>query len=680
MSELTLSRRPWHLGALELPHRIVMGSMHTGAETLEDGGASLAAFYRERVAGGASLIVTGGLAVDAAGRGGPDYAVLTEPAVVERLSHVTAEVHAAGGRILAQLFHAGRYAITGGAWQAVAPSVVPWRAARGELPRELRADEIAATIAAFADAAVAARTAGFDGVEIMASEGYLLNEFLSPLTNLRDDEFGGDAARRLVVPSRVVSAVRGAVGEGFPVTVRISGDDLMPGSSPPEEHDGIAVAIAGLGVDALSVGVGWHESAVPTVQLAVPKGAWVAIAERIAVALDAADAAVPVIASNRITSLGEAEAVLARGRITAVALARPFLADPAIVARSFAGSPALVNPCIGCDQACIDRSLVFRRVSCLVNPRAGRETELPLAIETRRRIAVVGAGPAGLAAAEDLVRRGHAVTLFEERERLGGQFALAALVPGKADYGEAVRAAERRLRAAGAELRLGCSPRPEELADFDGVVLATGVRPRPIDLEGALAPHVLDYETAFVHGVPEGSVAIIGGGGIAVDLAASLVEPSDPGRRAEAFAAVHGVPGAAALAPPRMPEARAPRLGAAVTMLRRSGRFGAGIGITSRWVALAALERAGVRMRSGIAYRRIIPGGVEIEGSDGAVELVPGETVVVCAGQEPNDPLGAALTAMGIRHELAGGVRGAAGLDAVRATSEGLAAARAITR
>lgn len=684
---------PWSLGPLRVPHRVVMGSMHTGLETREDGGAALAAFYRERVEGGAALVITGGLAVSSAGRGGPDYAVLGAPGVADRLAAVTRAVHDAGGLVLAQLFHAGRYAVMTGLVDAagrpersVAPSAVPWRGARGETPVELDAAGVERAVADFAAAARAAIRAGFDGVEVMASEGYLVNQFCSPLTNLRDDEWGGDAVRRRRFALAVARAVREAVPR-HAVTVRVSGDDLMPGSSTPEEVDALAVELATAGVDGISVGVGWHESRVPTVQAPVPHGAWLPVAARVAAAVRGGAHPVPVIASNRLTDLRDAEAALAGGAIDAVALARPFLADPRIVSRSAAGRFEDVNTCIGCDQACIDRSLTFRPVSCLVNPRAGRERELPVAaVARRRRIAVVGGGPAGLAAAVDLARGGHAVTLFEASAELGGQFTLAARIPGKEDYAATPRAAARALARHGAEVRLGVRAGAGDLAGFDGVVLATGVRPRRIDLPGAGLPHVLDYERALREGVPEGPVAIVGGGGIGIDVATFLVEPHAAPERAEAFVRRFGLdPEGAALdrlrvgwaaRPPRPP--RAARDGSLVTVLRRSGRFAAGVGISMRWVVLDALRAAGVALTSGIRYRAITPDGVEVEHEDGRVELVPGGTVVVCAGQERHDPLGRELAAAGIRFEVVGGARDAREVDAVRAMTEGLEAARRI--
>lgn len=680
---------PWWLGDLRLPHRVVVGSMHTGLEVRDDGGAALAAFYRERVEGGASLIITGGLAVTSAGRGGPDYAVLTDPAVHDRLRVAVRAVHDAGGFICAQLFHAGRYALLNGLTnaegrqeQAVAPSPVPWAAARGAVPRQLTAAGIGQTIAAFAESAGLARELGFDAVEVMASEGYLINQFCSPVTNLRDDEWGGEHRMRFAV--EVVRAVRAAV-HGIPVVVRLSGDDLMPGAPHPDEYARLAVTLAQEGADGISVGIGWHESRVPTVQAPVPHGAWLAAAERVSSALRTAASSAAVIASNRFTDVRDVETVLSRGTVDAVALARPFLADPRILERSRLGDFGAVNTCIGCDQACIDRSLVSEPVSCLVNPRAGREAAHPvLPTRSRSHVAVVGGGPAGLAAALDLARRGHGVTVFESGERLGGQFRLAARIPGKEDYAATPRAAALELERLGARVLLDTTATPDHLAGFDGVVLASGVRPRAIDVPGAELPHVIDYERAILHGVGEGPVVIIGGGGIGVDVATMLVEPADALERAVRFGPRFGLPWRADLLEAERGEwsnrsqERTPLPGSQVTVLRRSGKFGAGIGITARWVVLGALKDAGVAMISGVRYREITADGVVVERENDEATLLPAATVVVCAGQESHAPLAEALAASGIRFELVGGARDAAGVDAVRATSEGLAAARRI--
>ncbi|ARC57310.1 2,4-dienoyl-CoA reductase [NADPH] [Frondihabitans sp. 762G35] len=666
--------------------------MHTGLETRDDGGEALARFYRERVEGGADLVITGGLAVNAEGRGGVDYAVLGDPASDARLRVAVAAVHEAGGAIAAQLFHAGRYALTEGlvgpdgeAAEVVAPSAVAWRGARGAVPRALDEAGILRTIDDFAHAARTAEGLGFDAVELMASEGYLVNQFCSPITNLRDDAWGGDAARRRRFAVAVVDAIGAAVSPGFPVSVRISGDDLMPGSSTPGDVDDLVRALVDAGVDGISVGVGWHESRVPTVQAAVPHGVWVPLAERIAgVVREGSRPGVAVIASNRLTDLRDAEDVLRRGRVDAVAMARPFLADPAIVAKSLSGRFDLVTPCIGCNQACIDRSLFGRAVSCLVNPRAGRELEFALVPSRRnRRVAVVGAGPAGLSAALDLARRGSDVTVFEARPALGGQFDLAASIPGKEDYAGPVDSFRAELELLGATIVTGRRVAVPDLVSFDHVVVATGVEPRALDLPGADLPHVLTYERALREGVPPGSVAIVGAGGIGIDTATFLVESGRESVRASAFARENGLPEgstAAASAPQRRAVARPHevRPGASVTVLSRSGTFGSGTGPTSRWVALGRLRAAGVRLVGPIEYREIRAGVVDVVDESGAVVEVPADVVIVCAGQEPVRGLVESLAAAGLPHTVVGGALDASGVDAVRATTQGLEAARAI--
>ncbi|WP_069711321.1 FAD-dependent oxidoreductase [Curtobacterium sp. ER1/6] len=688
---------PWTLGPLHLRNRVVMGSMHTGLEVLDDGGAALAAFYRERAAGGVGCIVTGGIAISDEARGGPDFAVFGAGGADERFRVAVEAVHEEGGAVLAQLFHAGRYALASGMvdrhgrpQRVVAPSALPWAAARGVVPTELSADEVGRTVEDFAAAARAARAIGFDGVEIMASEGYLVNQFQSPLTNLRDDEWGGDAVRRRRFAVEVVRAVRSAVPD-LAVTIRLSGADLMPGSTTEDEVDALVHDLLPLGLDGISVGIGWHESRTPTVQAAVPHGAWLAYAARVARVVRASDhPEVRVIASNRMTDLRDGEAVLGDGLLDAVALARPFLADPDLVRRSLDGRFDLVNTCIGCNQACLDRSIVGTPVSCLVNPRAGRELAFPARPTTApKRVDVVGGGPAGLAAAVDAARRGHRVTLWEADRALGGQFALAAAIPGKEDYAATVRAARAELDDRGATVHLGRPATTTDLLGSDAVVLAPGVVPRVVDLPGADLPHVVSYETALRDGVPPGTVAIVGGGGIGVDTAAFLVESPDEVVRAAAFAERWDVDVAADVigdVPQRLPASdRLLRPGDQVTVLRRSGRFGQGVGITSRWVAVGRLRDAGVRMVGGVQeYLRIEPGALWIRDEDGLERAVPADHVVVCAGQErasrPDtdgvDGLVAALRAAGVAHEVVGGARDARSVDAVRATSEALEAVR----
>ncbi|GAA2617861.1 FAD-dependent oxidoreductase [Streptomyces axinellae] len=672
--------RPGAIGTLTLPHRVIMGAMHLNLEVTGDRGAALAAFYAERARAGAALIVTGGIAVSPAGAGGPGYAVLGDSTDEAALSAAVRAVHGHGALIALQLFHAGRYALPGRSdGPPLAPSPVHSRFSRST-PRELTGDEIDATVRDFASGARTARELGFDAVEVMGSEGYLVNQFTAPLTNRRDDGWGGDSERRRRFPVAVTRAVRAAVGPGFPVLFRMSGADLVEGGTPAEDLDPLAVALAGAGADALAVGVGWHESPVPTVQAQVAPGAWAGAAVNVKRALrEAGRGALPVIASHRFNRLAQAEKVLAGGEVDFVAMARPFLADPEIVAKSASGRAEAVNLCVACNQACVDRSFGTQRVSCLVNPRAGHEREFPTgpAAGTGRtgkrpaRYAVLGAGIAGLEAARALAALGGHVEVYEATAEPGGQFRMAAQAPGKADFAATIRHHVRELRERGAVLHLGHRVVPADipaLSGLDGVVLATGVLPaRPV-LRGAALPHVLGYHEAFADPWALGPrVAVLGGGGIAVDLAHLLVTGRDP-RPAPVSA-----PAPERQARPRRAAARE------VTLLRRGRRIGEGIGPSTRWVVMGELRAAGVRMLTGVTYREITPGGVVLADSGGE-RLVPADHVVLAVGQRPVADLLGPLRAAGVPCAVAGGAAGTQGLDAVRATAEGLRAAHRLAR
>jgi 2,4-dienoyl-CoA reductase (NADPH2) len=709
---------PIEIGGLKLPHRVVMGSMHLGLEGAEDGPERVAAFYRERAQGGAGLIVTGGWAVSEDGAADASYGVLgraergratgegeppgsrgrrsgsasapgaADDATLRALEAIASSTAGTEASIALQLFHAGRYALADSPGEVVAPSAVTSRVSRVE-PRALGADEVWDVVAEFARGAVLARELGFAAVEIMGSEGYLVDQFLSPATNLRDDEWGGDAERRMRFGIEVASAVREAVGAGFPVLFRMTGAELMPASRPWAEVEDFARALVAAGVDALNVGVGWHESPVPTVQGAVPSGAFLPWASAIASAVD-----VPAIGGNRVNKLEDAEAALAFGGIDLISMSRPFLADPRLMEKG--KGRAAINLCISCDQACIDRSLVGGHVSCLVNPRSGHEVDFPAPSPQRSqksadsadkcersapagRFVVVGGGPAGLEAARALATLGGEVHLFEAREELGGQFRWARLVPGKEDYGATISYFEAELRQLGVHVHLGREVGEgdaELLGDCAGVVLATGVHPRAADIPGSTLPHVVDYASAFEDGVGAArSVAIVGGGGIGVDLAHLLTHtPSG----ADDFYARFG------LRPPVEPFRRIGTVslhsnpltdGKRVTVMRRSGRIGAGIGRTTRWVWLDALKHAGVATRTGLSYRRITADGVEIELEDGSVETIAAERVVIAAGQERRDELRPLLERLGVPFRVVGGAENPSELNAVRAFGDGLRAA-----
>lgn len=653
------------IGTLNLPNRVVMGSMHLG---FEHDGDALAAFYAERARGGAGLIVTGGSCVNRAGAGGRNYSFINEDAAAAPLRQAVEAVHAAGGRIALQLFHAGRYALRSSfGIVPVAPSAIPSRFSP-DPPRALDGEEILTTIEDFARGAFRARDLGFDAVEVMASEGYLINQFLSPLTNRRDDAWGGDLDGRMRFAREILRAIRGTGGAEFCIIFRISGADLMPRSTSSEETLEFARTLARDGVDALNVGIGWHESAIPTVQHLVPSGIWVPYAA----AVKSAVGSLPVIASNRINSLERADEVLAAGSVDFISMARPFLADSQIVAKAARNESGLVNTCIACNQACIDRSLLDEPVSCMVNPRAGRElafVENGVAPKRRALFAVIGGGPAGMESARALAALGHFVELFEAQDELGGQFRMARKIPGKSDFGETIRYFTNELARLRVAVRLGS--RVEDAAmlrGFDAVVVATGVMPRNVTLAGADLPHVASYADVLLNDAPVGDrVAIVGAGGIGVDVAHYLSFGKVTADESTRFLYEQGL--------------AAPSDGALVVdgrrqvaVMRRGAPIGDHIGKTTRWAVLRALRAAGVETLPNVTYEAIVPHGVRVR-TAGGERTIEAETVIIAAGQERNDGLLAPIRALGIPYRVVGGARDAGELNAVRAFDDGLRAA-----
>ena len=661
---------PLDLGFTTLRNRVVMGSMHVGLEEAPDGFARMAAFYAERAAGGAGLIVTGGIAPNEAGRPYPGGAMMATEQDATAHRTVTDAVHAAGGRIAMQILHFGRYAHHP---DLVAPS--PLQAPISEhVPRALTPEEIEQTIADFAEAARLAQLAGYDGVEIMGSEGYLINEFIARRTNQRTDDWGGSYENRMRFPIEIVRRVRETVGEDFIVVYRLSMLDLVPDGSTFEEVVTLAHHIEQAGASIINTGIGWHEARVPTIATSVPRGAYAWVTKRLM-----GKTTVPLVTSNRINTPEKAEELLASGHADMVSMARPFLADPDFVNKAVAGMPETINTCIGCNQACLDHTFSLRTTSCLVNPRACHETELVLGpTRTAKTVAVAGAGPAGLSCALNAARRGHRVTLFDAADRIGGQLDVARKVPGKQEFEETLRYYRHQLVSAGVDVRLGTAATADELSSYDAVVVATGVTPRIPELPGIDHPMVLGYLDVLQDRAPVGDrVAILGAGGIGFDVAeyltdASLSDPAiaDPARDVSAFLNTWGISGDTAT-PGGLATATRPRPARTVALLqRKTTKLGAGLGKTTGWIHRSELKHRGVDMIAGAEYERIDDEGLHfIHGGD--KRLLTVDNVVLCTGQEPNRRLYDELCARGIRAHLIGGAELAAELDAKRAIDQG---------
>ncbi len=664
---------PLDLGFTSLPNRVLMGSMHVGLEEAKDGFARMAAFYAERAAGGVGLIVTGGIAPNDRGRPMPGGARMTTAEEAAKHQVVTQAVHAAGGKIAMQILHFGRYAYHP---ELVAPSALqapinPFR------PNPLSTQEVQQTIDDFVRCAALAQGAGYDGVEIMGSEGYLLNEFVAARTNQRDDEWGGSYANRIRFPVEIVRRTRERVGQNFIIIYRLSMLDLVEGGSTLAEVVQLAQAIEAAGASIINTGIGWHEARIPTIATKVPRAAYAWVTKMLM-----GQVGIPLVATNRINTPEVAEQLLRDGFCDMVSMARPFLADPLFMQKAAQGKADQINTCIGCNQACLDHTFGGKITSCLVNPRACHETLLlatPAA--TRQRIAVVGAGPAGLSFATTAAERGFDVTLFDAASEIGGQFNIAKQVPGKEEFYETLRYFGRQLAITGVRLEVNQRVTAQQLlaGGYAHVVLATGVTARTPAIEGINHPKVVGYLDVLRDKCAVGqTVAVIGAGGIGFDVAEYLLqEGGSASLDAARFFAEWGVDTSYAtrggLAPAQIE--KSPRK--VYLLQRKAKKVGDGLGKTTGWIHRTSLKNRGVEMLAGVSYRKVDDAGLHITVGEREL-LIPADTVVVCAGQEPQRALQAELLAAGCSVHLIGGADVATELDAKRAIKQGTELALAL--
>ena len=657
---------PLDLGFTTLKNRVLMGSMHVGLEEAKNGFERMAAFYAERARGGVGLIVTGGIAPNDRARPMPGGAAMTTQAEADKHKVVTQAVHDAGGKICMQILHFGRYAYHP---ELVAPSAVkapisPFK------PHALTSEEVEQTIEDYANCAALAQSAGYDGVEIMGSEGYLINEFIALHTNHRDDEWGGSYANRIRFAVEIVRRTRARVGKEFILIFRLSMLDLVQGGSTTEEVIELAQALEAAGATILNTGIGWHEARIPTIATKVPRAAFAWVTQQLK-----GKVGIPLVATNRINTPEVAEQILADGMADMVSMARPFLADPDFVNKAAAGHAEQINTCIGCNQACLDHTFGGKITSCLVNPRACHETLLiRTPAPSRERIAVVGAGPAGLAFATTAAERGFDVSLFDAGSEIGGQFNIAKQVPGKEEFHETLRYFGQLITRTGVQLHLGRRVAAQELLDagFKHVVLATGIVPRVPDIEGIHHPKVLGYLDVLRDKTPVGkTVALIGAGGIGFDTAETLLhEGTSPSLDPVKFFAEWGVDttgqSRGGLTPAHIPDM--PRK--VYLLQRKNSKVGEGLGKTTGWIHRTSLKHRQVEMIPGVQYRKVDDAGLHIT-VDGKDSVLPVDNVVLCAGQDPQRELQAELLAAGCSVHLIGGADVAVELDAKRAIKQG---------
>ncbi|GIU22403.1 NADPH-dependent 2,4-dienoyl-CoA reductase [Shewanella hafniensis] len=657
---------PLDLGFTQLKNRVLMGSMHTGLEEEKGGFEKLAAFYKERALGGVGLIVTGGISPNLRGRLTPHACQLSFPWQVGKHRVVTQAVHEADGKICMQILHAGRYGYHpfSQAPSKIKSPITPFT------PSAMSSRQVRSTIKDYASSAALAKKAGYDGVEVMGSEGYLINQFVSARTNTRTDEWGGAFEKRAQFPIEIVNAIRAKVGKDFIIIFRLSMLDLVDNGSTWDEVVQLAQWLEQAGVSILNTGIGWHEARVPTIATSVPRGAFAWVTEKLKQSVS-----VPLIATNRINTPEIGEQIIASGQADMVSMARPFLADPEFVNKAAANTPELINTCIGCNQACLDHTFSLKRATCLVNPRACYETEINfLPTANKKRIAVMGAGPAGMAFSVYAAMRGHDVVLFEAKSEVGGQFNLARKIPGKEEFNETIRYFINQIKLHKVELRLNTRLDASVLATekFDEVVIASGVVPRDLVLPGFDDPRVVDYQKVLSGEVTVGNtVALIGAGGIGFDMAHYLCERQsstlDPDKWLQQWGIDKTYQHAGGLTEPQSDNTDHRKV---YLLQRKTSKMGKGLGKTTGWIHRLVLKQHDVKMKTGVSYDKFDDAGLHIRVGEQA-EVLPVDNVILCAGQESNRTLVDEMKATGMPVHLIGGVDVAAELDAKRAIRQG---------
>ncbi len=656
--------KPLDLGFTTLPNRLIMGSMHVGLEEVENGFERMAAFYAERARGGVGLIVTGGIAPNKRARPFQGGAILNTEAEADHHKLVTTAVHEAGGKIAMQILHFGRYSYQS---SLVAPSALQAPINQYK-PHALSTEEVEETIDDFVNCAALAQYAGYDGVEIMGSEGYLINEFITARTNQRDDEWGGAYENRMRFPVEIVRRTREKVGVNFIIIYRLSMLDLVEGGSTLAEVIQLAKAIEAAGATIINTGIGWHEARIPTIATKVPRAAFAWVTQKLK-----GHVSIPLVATNRINTPEVAEQLLADGFCDMISMARPLLADPLFMRKAEQGRADEINTCIGCNQACLDHTFGGKITSCLVNPRACHETELVYApVAAAKRIAVVGAGPAGLSFATVAANRGHQVTLFDAASEIGGQFNIAKQIPGKEEFYETLRYFAKKISLSGITLKLNTPVTAADLSGFDEVVLATGIAPRLPAIDGIGHAKVMSYLDVLRDKKPVGKVvAVIGAGGIGFDVAEYLSHSgTSPSLDSKKFFAEWGVDtsysGVGGLAKAEIESS--PRT--IFLLQRKTSKVGDGLGKTTGWIHRTSLKNRRVQMIAGVSYDKIDDAGLHVT-VEGKQQVIPADNVVVCAGQDPKRDLLDGLKSAGQSVHLIGGADVAVELDAKRAIDQG---------